>query len=232
MSGSEPEADPIRVAVVEDQELIRTGLRMVLDAAPDIRVVGEAGDGDQVLDLVARARPDVVLMDVRMPRVDGIEATRRLVASGSAARVVILTTFDIDEHVHAALRAGASGFLVKDGPADELLTAVRAVAAGESLLSPSVTRRVIAELVAHGPPAPADVPSWLAELTPREAEVLRLLARGSSNAEIANALVVSHETVKTHVARVLQKTGARDRLQAAVAAYDAGVVRPGATGSE
>ncbi|MCW2994423.1 MAG: putative two-component system response regulator, partial [Conexibacter sp.] len=203
---------------------IRTGLRMVLDAADGMHVVGEAADGAEVPDLVARARPDVVLMDIRMARVDGIEATRRLVASGSPARVVILTTFDLDEHVHDALRAGASGFLVKDGPADELLSAVRAVAAGESLLSPSVTRRVIAELVAHAPPAPAaGRPAWVAELTPREREVLQLLARGHSNAEIAAALVVSHETIKTHVARVLQKTGARDRLQAVVAAYDAGV---------
>ncbi|HWK28690.1 MAG TPA: response regulator transcription factor [Solirubrobacter sp.] len=168
----------IRVAIVEDQALIRTGLRMILDAADGIDVVGEAADGDGVQDLVRRTRPDVVLMDIRMPTIDGIEATRRLVATGSPAKVVILTTFDLDAHVYDALRAGASGFLVKDGPAEEMLAAVRAVAAGESLLSPSVTRRVIAAFV------------------------------------------------KTHVARLLQKTGSRDRLQVVIAAYDAGLVAP------
>ena len=216
----------IRVAIVEDQELVRTGLRMILDAADGIEVVGEAADGAGVPDLVRRATPDVVLMDIRMPDVDGIEATRRLAASGSPARVIVLTTFDLDEHVHAALRAGASGFMVKDGPAEEMLTAVRVVAAGESLLSPSVTRRVIAELVSHPEPSERRPPG-LAELTPREDEVLRLLARGRSNAEIADELVVSHETVKSHVARILMKLGARDRVQAVIAAYEAGLVRPG-----
>ena len=216
----------IRVAIVEDQELVRTGLRMILDAADGIEVVGEAADGAGVPDLVRRATPDVVLMDIRMPDVDGIEATRRLAASGSPARVIVLTTFDLDEHVHAALRAGASGFLVKDGPAEEMLTAVRVVAAGESLLSPSVTRRVIAELVSHPEPSERRPPG-LDELTPREDEVLRLLARGRSNAEIADELVVSHETVKSHVARILMKLGARDRVQAVIAAYEAGLVRPG-----
>ena len=219
----------IRVAVVEDQALVRTGLRMILDAAEGIEVVGEAADGADVEALDRRVRPDVFLMDIRMPEVDGIEATRRLVASGSAARVIILTTFDIDEHVHAALRAGASGFLVKDGPAEEMLAAVRAVAAGESLLSPSVTRRVIAELVrrpAPDRPTPA-ARAGIDELTPREAEVLGLLARGRSNAEIAAELVVSHETAKTHVARILMKLGARDRVQAVIAAYEAGIVQPG-----
>lgn len=219
-----PPPTGIRVAVVEDQALIRTGLRMVLDAAEGMHVVGEAGDGGDVPDLVRRTRPDVVLMDIHMPRVDGIEATRRLVASGDPARVVMLTTFDLDAHVYDALRAGASGFLLKDGPAEELLSAVHAVAAGESLLSPSVTRRVIAELVAHTPtPPPTGTPAWANELTERETEVLLLLARGLSNAEIAATLIISHETVKTHVARLLQKTGARDRLQAVVAAYDAGM---------
>jgi len=216
----------IRVAIVEDQELVRTGLRMILDAADGIEVVGEAADGAGVPDLVRRATPDVVLMDIRMPDVDGIEATRRLAASGSPARVIVLTTFDLDEHVHAALRAGASGFMVKDGPAEEMLTAVRVVAAGESLLSPSVTRRVIAELVSHPEPSERRPPG-LDELTPREDEVLRLLARGRSNAEIADELVVSHETVKSHVARILMKLGARDRVQAVIAAYEAGLVRPG-----
>ncbi len=216
----------IRVAIVEDQELVRTGLRMILDAADGIEVVGEAADGADVPDLVRRAAPDVVLMDIRMPDVDGIEATRRLAASGSPARVIVLTTFDLDEHVQAALRAGASGFLVKDGPAEEMLTAVRVVAAGESLLSPSVTRRVIAELVSRPEPSERRPPA-LEELTPREEEVLRLLARGRSNAEIADELVVSHETVKSHVARILMKLGARDRVQAVIAAYEAGLVRPG-----
>ena len=216
----------IRVAIVEDQELVRTGLRVILDAADGIEVVGEAADGAGVPDLVRRTTPDVVLMDIRMPDVDGIEATRRLAASGSPARVIVLTTFDLDEHVHAALRAGASGFMVKDGPAEEMLTAVRVVAAGESLLSPSVTRRVIAELVSHPEPTDRRPPS-LEELTPREDEVLRLLARGRSNAEIADELVVSHETVKSHVARILMKLGARDRVQAVIAAYEAGLVRPG-----
>ena len=216
----------IRVAIVEDQELVRTGLRMILDAADGIEVVGEAADGAEVPDLVRRAAPDVVLMDIRMPDVDGIEATRRLAASGSPARVIVLTTFDLDEHVQAALRAGASGFLLKDGPAEEMLTAVRVVAAGESLLSPSVTRRVIAELVSRPEPSERRPPA-LGELTPREEEVLRLLARGRSNAEIADELVVSHETVKSHVARILMKLGARDRVQAVIAAYEAGLVRPG-----
>ena len=216
----------IRVAIVEDQELVRTGLRMILDAADGIEVVGEAADGAEVPDLVRRTAPDVVLMDIRMPDVDGIEATRRLAASGSPARVIVLTTFDLDEHVQAALRAGASGFLVKDGPAEEMLTAVRVVAAGESLLSPSVTRRVIAELVSRPEPSERRPPA-LEELTPREEEVLRLLARGRSNAEIADELVVSHETVKSHVARILMKLGARDRVQAVIAAYEAGLVRPG-----
>ena len=202
----------IRVAIVEDQELVRTGLRMILDAADGIEVVGEAADGAGVPDLVRRAAPDVVLMDIRMPEVDGIEATRRLAASGSPARVIVLTTFDLDEHVQAALRAGASGFLLKDGPAEEMLTAVRVVAAGESLLSPSVTRRVIAQLVSRPEPAQRRPPA-LEELTPREEEVLRLLARGRSNAEIAHELVVSHETVKSHVARILMKLGARDRVR-------------------
>jgi DNA-binding NarL/FixJ family response regulator len=216
----------IRVAIVEDQELVRTGLRMILDAADGIEVVGEAADGADVPDLVRNTAPDVVLMDIRMPDVDGIEATRRLATSGSPARVIVLTTFDLDEHVQAALRAGASGFLVKDGPAAEMLTAVRVVAAGESLLSPSVTRRVIAELVSRPEPSERRPPA-LDELTPREEEVLRLLARGRSNAEIAEELVVSHETVKSHVARILMKLGARDRVQAVIAAYEAGLVRPG-----
>lgn len=211
----------IRVLIVDDQELVRAGFRMILEAQGDISVVAEAGDGEEALRLAGSARPDVVLMDIRMPRLDGVEATRRL----HDARVIILTTFDHDEYVVEALRAGASGFLVKDAPPEELVRAVRVVAAGDALLSPAVTRRlldgVMSRLQARRPPA-----GWN-ELTERERDVLRLVAKGQSNAEIASALHVAEATVKTHVSHVLEKLGLRDRVQAVVLAYETGLVTPG-----
>jgi DNA-binding NarL/FixJ family response regulator len=217
----------IRVLVVDDQELVRTGFRMILGAQGDLEVVGEAADGARAVAEARRLDPDVVLMDVRMPGTDGIEATRRITADPDLrARVVILTTFDHDEAVHAALRAGASGFLLKDGPVDDLLAAVRTVAAGESLLAPSVTTRLIREFTRRPAGPPAAPPPELAELTAREVEVLGLVAEGLTNAEIAARLVVGDATVKTHVARVLMKLGLRDRVQAVVFAYEAGLVEP------
>ena len=200
----------------------------MLASEPAIEVVGEAADGREAVAEVQRLRPDVVLMDVRMPEVDGIEATRRLLGGdGVTAKVVMLTTFDMDEYVYEALRAGASGFLLKDVPPEQLVAGIRAVASGDALLAPSVTRRVIEEFVSRPPESVRTPPPELAELTAREAEILRLLARGLSNAEIAKELVVSETTVKTHVAHVLMKLGLRDRVQAVVFAYEAGVVRPG-----
>jgi DNA-binding NarL/FixJ family response regulator len=218
----------IRVLLVDDQELVRAGFRLMIDGEPDMSVVGEASDGDQAVDAAARAHPDVVLMDVRMPNVDGIEAARRILADGRSAdtRVLMLTTFDLDEYVYAALRAGASGFLVKDVPPQALVDAVRAVAAGDALLAPAVTRRLI-EHALRGGPAPGPPPAELDELTPRELEVFRLVARGHSNAEIAAELVVELATVKSHVARVLTKLGLRDRVQAVVLAYETGLLVPG-----
>jgi DNA-binding NarL/FixJ family response regulator len=218
----------IALLLVDDQPLVRAGLRMVFEPEADVRIVGEAADGDQAVRLAASLRPDVVLMDVRMPRVDGIQATRAILDGGAdpaAARVLVLTTFDHDEYVYEALRAGASGFLLKDAPPEALVAAVRAVAAGDALLAPSITRRLI-EGFAHRrrPPAP---PPGLAELTDREREVLRLVARGLSNAEIAERLHVGESTVKTHVGHVLSKLGLRDRVQAVVLAYEAGVVERG-----
>jgi DNA-binding NarL/FixJ family response regulator len=215
----------IRVLIADDQALVRTGFRVILDAEPDLQVVGEAGDGREAVDLVQQKRPDVVLMDIRMPNLDGIEATRRLTALPRAPRVLMLTTFDLDQYVYEALRAGASGFLLKDAGADELLHGVRVVVAGEALLSPSITRRLIADY-ARRPPA-SEQPAALAELTPRELEVLRLLARGLSNGEIARELVLGEATVKTHVARVFQKLDLHDRAQAVVLAYETGLVIPG-----
>jgi DNA-binding NarL/FixJ family response regulator len=215
----------IRVLIADDQALVRTGFRVILDAEPDLEVVGEAGDGREAVELVPQKRPDVVLMDIRMPNLDGIEATRRLTALPRAPRVLMLTTFDLDEYVYEALRAGASGFLLKDAGADELLHAVRVVAGGEALLSPSITRRLIADY-ARRPPA-SEQPAALAELTPRELEVLRMLARGLSNGEIARDLVLGEATVKTHVARVFQKLDLHDRAQAVVLAYETGLVVPG-----
>jgi DNA-binding NarL/FixJ family response regulator len=204
---------------------MRGGFRMILDAQDDIEVVGEAIDGRDAVEQYRRTSPDVVVMDVRMPSMDGIEATRRLTATDPPARVLVLTTFDLDEYVYEALRAGASGFLLKDRPPEELVAAVRVVAAGEALIAPSVTRRLIEEFARRpeGPPPPAG----LAELTDREREVLVLMARGRSNAEIASDLFVAETTVKTHVGHVLSKLRLRDRAQAVVVAYESGLVRPG-----
>jgi DNA-binding NarL/FixJ family response regulator len=216
----------IRVLIADDEALIRGGFRMILDAQDDIEVVGEAIDGRDAVAQFRLVRPDVVVMDVRMPAMDGIEATRNLTAEDSVARVLILTTFDLDEYVFEALRAGASGFLLKDRPPEELVAAVRVVASGEALLAPSVTRRLIEEF-ARRPEAPAP-PRELEELTDREREVLALMGRGLSNAEIASRLFVAETTVKTHVGRVLQKLHLRDRAQAIVLAYESGLVQPGA----
>ena len=213
----------IRVLVVDDQELVRAGLRTILESAGDMRVVGEAADGAAAVDAATSLRPDVVLMDIRMPRMDGVEATRRLRDS----RVVILTTFDHDDYVIEALRAGASGFLVKDAPADELLRAMRVVAAGDALLSPSVTRRMLARVVAASGRTTPSEPPGLAELTDRERAVLALVAQGKSNSEIADDLHVTEATVKTHVSHVLDKLNLRDRVQAVVLAYESGLVKPG-----
>jgi DNA-binding NarL/FixJ family response regulator len=219
----------VRLLLVDDQELVRTGFRLILNAEPDLDVVGEAADGAAAVDAAAALRPDVVLMDVRMPGVDGIEATRRLGRLGSdAPRVLMLTTFDLDEYVYDALRAGASGFLLKDAPAAQLVDAIRVVAAGDALLAPAVTRRMIAEFARR--PLPADEPA-LAELTARELEVLKLIAAGLSNTEIAARLFLSDATVKTHVKRVLAKLRLRDRVQAVVLAYETGVVEPGQASS-
>jgi DNA-binding NarL/FixJ family response regulator len=217
----------IRVLIADDQELVRTGFRVILNAEPDLEVVGEAGDGREAIEAAAALRPDVVLMDIRMPNLDGIEATRRIAAAPGSPRVLILTTFDLDEYVYEALRAGASGFLLKDAGADELLRAVRVIAGGEALLAPSITRRLI-EDYAQRPPRRGQ-PAQLAELTPRELEVLRLVARGLSNADIARELVVGDATVKTHVARIFSKLDLHDRAQAVVLAYETGLVQPGAT---
>jgi DNA-binding NarL/FixJ family response regulator len=218
----------VRVLLVDDQALIRAGFRMILNAEQDIEVVGECADGTQAIDSVKRLRPDVVLMDIRMPEMDGIEATRRITQSNGdpPIRVLMLTTFDLDEYVYDALRAGASGFLLKDVPADQLVDGIRLVAGGEALLAPSVTRRLIEEF-SKGPRTRQEKPAALEELTPRELEVFTLIARGMSNHEIAEELVVSETTVKTHVARVLMKLGVRDRVQAVVLAYESGLVAPG-----
>jgi DNA-binding NarL/FixJ family response regulator len=220
----------IRLLVVDDQALVRTGFRMILDAEPDLEVVGEAGDGIEAVERFHQVQPDVVLMDVRMPRMDGVEATRHLAGPDVAdpARVLVLTTFDLDEHVYEALRAGASGFLLKDVPPEDLVAAVRVVAGGDALLAPSITRRLIADF-ARRPATPADPAGSpaLTTLTDREREVLVLMARGLSNAEIAGSLYLGETTVKTHVGRVLMKLGLRDRVQAVVLAYETGIVTPG-----
>jgi DNA-binding NarL/FixJ family response regulator len=219
----------IRVLLVDDQALIRAGFRMILDAEEDVEVVGECANGAQAIDSVKRLGADVVLMDIRMPEMDGIEATRRISSdqpAESPTRVLMLTTFDLDEYVYDALRAGASGFLLKDVPPDQLVAGIRLVAAGEALLAPTVTRRLIEEF-ARTPRFDGESPPAIEELTPREVEVLKLIARGMSNAEIAEELVVSATTVKTHVARILLKLGLRDRVQAVVTAYEVGLVTPG-----
>jgi DNA-binding NarL/FixJ family response regulator len=208
----------IRVVVVDDQQIVREGFRALLNTQPDIEVVATAADGEQAVAVCEAHRPDVVLMDIRMPVMDGIEATRRL-----DAKVLVLTTFDLDEYVYDALTAGASGFLLKDVPAERLFDAVRVIAAGDALLAPSITRRLIGEFARQ---KPRPTPDALRELTPRETDVLRLIAEGLSNAEIAARLVVSDETVKTHVSRVLFKLGLRDRTQAVITAYESGLVTP------
>jgi DNA-binding NarL/FixJ family response regulator len=219
--------DPIRVVVVDDQELVRSGFCVILDAADGITVVGEAGNGEAAVAAVAAQRPDVVLMDIRMPGMDGLEATRLITRDLTAApKVVMLTTFDLDDYVYEALRAGASGFLLKDSPRHDLIAAIRAAAAGDALLAPSVTRRLI-EVFARRPPEATPSPSQLASLTARERDVLLLLARGRSNAEIAVALFVSEATVKTHVGNVLAKLRLRDRVQAVILAYETGLIVPG-----
>jgi DNA-binding NarL/FixJ family response regulator len=216
----------VRVVIADDQALVRAGFRKLLESAPGIEVVGEAADGREAVDQARRLRPSLVLMDIRMPHLDGIEATRRLTAERDAARVLILTTFGLDEYVYEALRAGASGFMLKDAPPEELIAAVEVIARGDALIAPAVTRTVIEEFVRRSP-SPAPAAPALEELTAREREVLQLVARGLSNAEIADRLVLSSGTVKTHVAHVLQKLSVRDRVQAVILAYELGVVQPG-----
>lgn len=219
----------IRVAICDDQALVRDGLRVQLGLVPDIDVVGEASDGEQAVALARREAPDVLVMDIRMPVLDGIEATRRIVADAATqrVRVLVLTTFDLDEHVYAALSAGASGFLLKDATPEEIVRAIRVVAAGESLLAPTVTSRLVREFASR-PTAGRPRAELLTSLTEREVEVLLLVAQGLSNAELAERLVVSHATAKTHVSRILSKLGLRDRAQLVVAAYEAGLIVPGA----
>ncbi len=226
-AGSAPPGGAIRIILVDDQELVRAGFRMVLDAQPDMRVVGEAADGVGAIDLARQLHADVMIMDARMPRLDGVEATRRIRQDGDLPRVLMLTTFDLDEYAFAALKAGASGFLLKDVPPEELLFAIRAVHSGDSVVAPSTTRRLIDQFAALLPGADQAGSAQLDELTEREREVLTLVAQGLSNAEIAQRLFVSEATVKTHVGRVLAKLGLRDRVQAVVYAYEHSLVRAG-----
>jgi DNA-binding NarL/FixJ family response regulator len=216
---------PITVVIADDQRMVRRGLRVILDAEPDITVVAEAGDGREAIALVRRHVPAVALLDIRMPVMDGLEAARHVIALGPDTRVLILTTFDADEYVYEALRAGASGFLLKDAPADQLVTAVRSVAAGDALLDPAITRRLISRFTLAAR-QPDGLPAELRQLTARELDVLRQVARGLSNVEIARELVVEENTVKTHVSRILMKLGLRDRVQAVVLAYELGFVTP------
>ena len=224
----------IGVLIADEQALVRAGFRMILDAEPEMEVVGEASDGREAVDQVHALRPDVVLMDIRMPELDGLEAARRILSApdDGAPKILMLTTFDLDEYVYEALRAGASGFLLKDTPPEQLVGAIHVIAQGEALLSPSITRRVISEFVKGAGPKPQAQFPRLQDLTARELEVMKLIARGLSNAEIAKALFVSETTVKTHVARILMKLGLRDRVQAVVLAYEAGVVQPGDNASD
>jgi DNA-binding NarL/FixJ family response regulator len=218
----------IRVLLADDQAMVRTGFAMILDAQPDIEIAGEGEDGERAIAEAKRLQPDVIVMDIRMPKLDGVEATRAiLVQAKDAARVLVVTTFDVDQYVFDALRAGASGFLLKNAPPEELVRAVRVVAAGDSLLAPQVTRRLIEAFCLQ--PAPRPSPPQLEELTAREREVLELVARGLSNTEIADHLVVTHGTVKTHVGRILMKLDLRDRIQAVVFAYETGLIKPGQT---
>ncbi|HEX6762652.1 MAG TPA: response regulator transcription factor [Gaiellaceae bacterium] len=218
----------IRILLVDDQALVRAGFRMILDAEAEMEVVGEAGDGREAIDQVRELRPDIVLMDIRMPELDGLEATRRILEAGDdAPKILMLTTFDLDEYVYEALRAGASGFLLKDTPPEQLVSAIEVISDGEALLSPTITRRVISEFVKGTGPKPQAQFPRLEDLTAREREVLVLIARGLSNAEIANTLFVSETTVKTHVARILMKLNLRDRVQVVVLAYESGTVQPG-----
>jgi DNA-binding NarL/FixJ family response regulator len=219
----------IRVLVVDDQSMVRAGFRLLLSGEDDIEVVAEAKDGLEAVDKATRFRPTVVLMDIRMPGLDGLEATRRILAADNTARILILTTFDLDEYVYEALRAGASGFVLKDDPPEQLLAAIRTVAAGDALLSPAVTKRVIKQFIRVPRPAP---PKELAELTGREQEILRLIANGLSNAEIGHQLYIGENTVKTHVTHILQKLGLRDRVQAVVLAYQTGLFENEATTPE
>jgi DNA-binding NarL/FixJ family response regulator len=218
------------ILIADDQALVRVGLRKILENEPGMEVVGDAVDGEDAATATARLRPDVVLMDIRMPVLDGIEATRRIVRAQPATRVLILTTFGLDGYVYDSLRAGASGFMLKDAPPEEIAAAVRIVASGESLLAPAVTRAVIEEFARHPPAATPEPPTAVAELTPREQDVLGLLARGLSNPEICERLVISEATAKTHVAHILQKLGLRDRVQAVIYAYESGLVAPGSSG--
>jgi DNA-binding NarL/FixJ family response regulator len=219
------------VLIADDQALVRVGLRKILESEPEMHVVGEAGDGEDAIARAGRLRPDVVLMDIRMPVLDGIEATRRIVRAQPATRVLMLTTFGLDSYVYDALRAGASGFMLKDAPPEEIAAAVRIVASGEALLAPAVTRTVIEEFARQAPAAHTPPPA-VAELTPREREVLALLARGLSNPEICERLVISEATAKTHVAHILQKLDLRDRVQAVIYAYESGLVAPGSSARE
>jgi DNA-binding NarL/FixJ family response regulator len=216
----------IRVLLCDDQALVRSGFRLILESREDIEVVGEAEDGREAIELAQRVDPDLILMDIRMPNVDGVEATRRLVTGGSRARIIVLTTFDLDEYVFESIRAGASGFLLKDVQPTQLVDAIRVVAAGEALLAPSVTRRLL-DRFARTLPGEEKPPPELVSLTERELEVLKLLASGLSNAELAERLFLSETTVKSHISSVLRKLGLRDRVQAVVLAYEAGLVRPG-----
>jgi DNA-binding NarL/FixJ family response regulator len=219
----------ISVLIVDDQDLVREGLRMLLEAEPDMSVAGEAGDGNQALTQARRLDPDVILMDVRMPGMNGIEATTRLVQAGSRARILMLTTFNVDEYVYHALKAGANGFLLKDASREQLTGAVRAAAAGDTLLAPAITRRLIEDFC-HGPAPGAAASTTAGRLSERELDVVRLVAQGLSNIEIAGKLYLSEATVKSHVARILAKLGLRDRVQVAVFAYENGIVRPGRSG--